>query len=79
VEGSDRPCEEHDRDTDYIRIHVSQGMKEYNDVKDNSVLLTSQESEKYRICACTSRTFLTSLPSKIGVRLMHGILCPFDD
>jgi hypothetical protein len=27
-----------------------------------------------------SRTFFDkNLPSKIGVRLMHGILCPFDD
>jgi hypothetical protein len=27
----------------------------------------------YRVCACISRTFSTNLPSKIGVRLKHGI------
>jgi hypothetical protein len=33
---------------------------------------------KYRIYACISRTFFDkNLPSKIGVRLMHGISCPF--
>jgi hypothetical protein len=34
---------------------------------------------KYRICACISRTFGQEITSKIGVRPMHGILCPFDD
>jgi hypothetical protein len=29
------------------------------------------------VCACISRTSDKSLPSKIGVRLKHGILCPF--
>jgi hypothetical protein len=34
----------------------------------------------YRICACISCTFFgKNLPSKIGVRLIYGILCPFDD
>jgi hypothetical protein len=35
--------------------------------------------QKCRIWACISRTFDKNLPSKIGVRRMHGILCPFDD
>jgi hypothetical protein len=35
--------------------------------------------QKYRICTYISRTFLTNLSSKIEVRLMHGILFPFDD
>jgi hypothetical protein len=32
----------------------------------------------YRICACISRTFFgKNLPYKIGVWLIHGILCIF--
>jgi hypothetical protein len=35
-------------------------------------------SPNYHICACISRTFFDkNLPSKIGVRLIHEILCLF--
>jgi receptor-type tyrosine-protein phosphatase gamma len=38
------------------------------------------ENFSYRICSCTSRTFFDkNLASKIYVRLIHGILCHFDD
>jgi hypothetical protein len=33
----------------------------------------------YGICAREPHLFDKNLPSKIGVRLIHGVLCPFDD